>query len=100
MKALGCVFVFLITAPATATWRGYVLSILWRWFIVPTFRWPELSVPVAIGISIVAAYLTHQYDAYEKPDSTMGERFATHLTVAILKPAFALLSGWIILQFV
>lgn len=40
--------------------NGYALSILWAWFIAPTFHLPELSVTQAIGIAIVVNYLTHR----------------------------------------
>jgi len=40
--------------------RGWVLSILWRWFMVPTLGLPALSVPQAIGIALVVGMLTHQ----------------------------------------
>lgn len=36
---------------------GYVLSVLWGWFIVPTFGLPLLTIPVAIGVMLVVAYL-------------------------------------------
>ena len=39
--------------------RGWVLSILWRWFMVPTLGLPALSVPQAIGIALVVGMLTH-----------------------------------------
>jgi hypothetical protein len=39
---------------------GYVFSILWEWFIVPVFDLPILSVPVAMGISLVIVFCTHR----------------------------------------
>jgi len=32
--------------------QGWVMSVLWRWFIVPTFGLGEISIPVAIGITL------------------------------------------------
>lgn len=29
-------------------WQGYVLSVLWGWFFVPTFGVPALSVPSSV----------------------------------------------------
>lgn len=66
--------------------------------MVPTFQLPLLSIPVAIGISMVVSYLTHQYDAYESPDSA-SEKLAKTFAVGFFKPVFALLFGWIVLQF-
>lgn len=33
--------------------QGWTLSLLWGWYIVPTFNIPDLSVVNAIGISIL-----------------------------------------------
>ncbi len=41
-------------------WSGYVLTILWHWFVVPTFQLPELTIFPAIGIAMVVSYLTYQ----------------------------------------
>lgn len=38
--------------------RGFVLSQLWGWFIVP-IGVPSISVPQAIGIAIIASVLTY-----------------------------------------
>jgi multisubunit Na+/H+ antiporter MnhB subunit len=99
MKALGYLFVIVVISPLLMIWNGYVLSVLWRWFMVPTFHLPTLSIPVAIGIAMVISYLTHQYDPYESPDSA-SERMLKSAVVGLCKPGFALLFGWIVLQFV
>lgn len=41
--------------------RGYVLSIMWGWFVVPIFNLPSLGIAQSIGIAMVIAMLTHQY---------------------------------------
>ncbi len=41
--------------------KGYVLSVLWKWFIVPLFNVPKLKLAAAIGIVAIATILTHQY---------------------------------------
>ncbi|MBU4347936.1 hypothetical protein KJ671_00275 [Patescibacteria group bacterium] len=41
--------------------RGYVLSVLWGWFIVPVFHLPELTLAVAIGIAMIMSIITHQH---------------------------------------
>jgi hypothetical protein len=40
---------------------GIALKFLWKWFIVATFSLPALSMPQAIGLSIVMAILTAQH---------------------------------------
>jgi hypothetical protein len=38
--------------------EGFVLSILWSWFMVTTFGLPAISIPVAIGISLLVSVTT------------------------------------------
>ncbi len=76
----------------SAAWSGYVLSVLWRWFIVPALHVDPLRIPYAIGLSIVVGLLTHQVPK-ESPDT------ATVLCVAFILPAFALLYGWVVTLF-
>lgn len=71
------------------TWSGYVLSVLWGWFMVPVFHAPALRIPYAIGIAFIAAMLTHQIRK-EDPDT------ATSVIHSIVSPAFFLLFGWIV----
>lgn len=40
---------------------GYVLTVLWAWFVVPTFALPQITLAAAIGLAIVVGYMTHQY---------------------------------------
>ncbi len=48
---------YLVLSPV---WQGFVLSIIWGWFIVRAFHAPSLSIPLAIGISLVVSMLTYQ----------------------------------------
>ncbi|QKJ94801.1 MAG: hypothetical protein HND39_00100 [Ignavibacteriota bacterium] len=75
--------------------NGYVLSVLWGWYVVPTFDLPTLDLVQAIGISIVLGLLT------AKPGSNDGgkERSLLSDLAPFLNPWIALLLGWIVLQF-
>ena len=46
--------------------RGWVLSILWGWFIVPSFGLPPLSIAAAIGLSLLTGYLTADFASIKK----------------------------------
>lgn len=83
----------------SALLRGYVLSILWGWFMVPTLGLPQLSVVQAIGIAIVVSFLTHQVNDYEEKERTGGEKITRAVAMAVLIPFFALLFGYIAHQF-
>lgn len=78
----------------SAIWSGYVLTVLWDWFVVQTFRLPHLSLPAAIGIAIVVRYLTWQ--PVESPDDDFAEAMIKGAGTALLLPAFMLLFGWIV----
>lgn len=75
--------------------RGYVLSILWGWFVVP-FGVPPISVAWAIGISVLVTLLTTQYVKTEgdsKPD------FVTMTFFGISIPLIAWFIGFIVHSF-
>lgn len=94
MTALG-VLGFLVTLVLGSIFHGYVLSVLWGWFVVPTFGVPTLGLVSAIGLSLVVSYLTHQVPASRDTEAD-GERMVQDLLFAILMSAFALAFGWII----
>ncbi|TSC81867.1 MAG: hypothetical protein G01um101420_780 [Parcubacteria group bacterium Gr01-1014_20] len=74
--------------------RGWVLSILWGWFMVPTFGLPELGVVPAIGMMFTITFL-FQYSkissdisaARSKPKKSPGPKNASTESAAILEEA-------------
>ena len=44
-------------------YRGWIISMLWSWFIVPQFSVGPLSIFTALGISLLVTLLTHEFDA-------------------------------------
>lgn len=75
---------------------GYVLSILWAWFIVSTFGLPLLTIPVAIGIMLVVSYLTKQADFNNSDREDYQKRVNV---LQIVKPLGALAVGYVIKSF-
>lgn len=49
--------------------RGFVLSVLWGWFIVPVFGLPSLHISPAIGISLVAGIIGSHSTRYVKDEN-------------------------------
>ena len=82
----------------TSLFRGYILSVLWGWFMVPTLGLPRLSVVQAIGIAIVVSFLTHQDTSYI-PKKERKRSGWESLGVVILYPLIALLFGWVVHQY-
>lgn len=96
MKAIGYLTVSLIAAFFGSIWSGYALSTLWQWFAVPTFGLPALTVPAAIGVGLIVSYLTYQADLDKDDKNDPAERLVKHVVWMAVRPAFALLGGWIV----
>jgi len=80
--------------------NGYVLSVLWGWFIVTTFEARPLGVANAIGLACVVGYLTHQYRPKTTADKNDFEAFVDSLVHIVTRPAVALLAGWVVSHWV
>lgn len=90
---------FVILIALSSILNGYVLSVLWGWFMVPTFHVPALTLAPAIGLAMVVSYLTYQISDCEESDKGFGEKIARGVAYAIMKPGFALFAGWIVHKF-
>ncbi len=77
--------------------NGYVLSILWVWFIVP-LGLPVISVAHSIGIAMVTNWLTYQYQTNKKEED--NSKALTELAILfIVRPLAVLGIGYIVKQF-
>jgi hypothetical protein len=95
----GCllaVFALAMAAPAYI-WRGYVLSLLWGWFMVPTFSLPRLSITAAIGIALTVGMLTSCSD--DNNDKTQAEIFTGLVATSFILPLMVLGVGWVVTWF-
>jgi len=81
---------------ASSIFNGYALSVLWGWFVVPTFGAPALGIVPAIGIAMVVSYMTNQMHDCKKEERSLGEEIGRGTFVAIVKPSLALFFGWIV----
>lgn len=75
--------------------RGFVLSILWGWFISPVFNLPNLSILQAIGISMVIAMFTITYTVAKEDDKDKWKP----AVMSIMYPLLSLAIGWILKGF-
>jgi len=98
MKATAHVISWLLTATVGVMWVGYVLTILWGWFVVPLFGPPELTIPVALGLALVVGYVTKDGQQM-KPEEDFGAVVLKVLLGLLLRPAVALGVGWVIRGF-
>lgn len=78
-------------------YRGWVLSYLWKWFLVP-IGFPELSLPQCIGIALAVAFLTHQHQREAEDKRTDNEKIVAGV-IYVLGPMITLGFGWIVKQY-
>ena len=85
-----------------AVWNGYAFSVLWGWFIASKFNAPPISIPEAIGICFIAAYITYQFDAksIELDWVKNKEETLKVMIFSFVKPAVAIGTGWIVTLFI
>ena len=102
MKVIGWITVTVGGIILSSIWRGYVLSILWGWFVSPVFHIAQISIALAIGLSLVIGMFTYQSSSSESKDKkeSAGEAVLKALAVAFLSPLFVLALGAIIHAFV
>ena len=79
-----------------AIFRGYVMSMMWSWFIIPTFELPELSIVSAIGIALLIAFLTKEVDVNEVQKEDLGKRISKGIVMGLAKSSAVLSFGYII----
>ena len=96
MLILLATFGFLALMAGSAALNGWVLSVLWRWFVMPTFGVAAISIPAAIGLSMVIHYITYQ--PVHDPRDTR-EKLIEALVFLFFKPAIALSFGYVVHRF-
>lgn len=89
-----------VAVPIASALRGWVLSRMWAWFMVPTFHLPALGVAAAIGIAATVRLVTYQADAdKDHEDEGTAERIIKASIRAVVLPLFVLGFGWCVKQF-
>ena len=94
-EILGKLVGALLLLGASLLWRGYVLSLLWRWLAVPAFGLPALSVPLSMGVVVVTAFLCKTLSP-----ATERKTFFYYFGAALFTPLLFLGMGWVVAQFV
>jgi hypothetical protein len=103
-RFLGGAILFL-AIPLGLIVRGFILSIVWRWFLTP-LGMPEIPVSLAIGVALVVSFLTQKDsgDFSSKTNSDDDEdEFATNIAKVLVNifviPFWLLLTAWVVHQF-
>lgn len=98
LVAIVGVFVLLALFIAfSSMYNGWVLMKLWEWFIVPVFHLPMLTLPAAMGLSLVVHFLTYNQQRTSDTNGTEEEKKKKmiHVFVQIfLRPLIVLGIGY------
>jgi len=90
--ALG-IFIFSVTVL-----RGYTLTVLWKWFIIPMFHLPPITMIQAIALMLVINFLFKDTKVDWKKKTEPSE-FLSSIGTVILQCGMILLIGWIVTKF-
>ena len=100
MQALSYTVLVIVALAIATIFSGYTLSILWEWFVVPTFNLPKLNIPSAIGLALIINYLTTSHEPSDKNSGRSAmEIWGEAIAAAFARPLFALIFGSIYVQF-
>lgn len=97
-QLLGCLvalLILIVLVPVMAVMQGWVLTILWGWFVVPTFGLPQLSIAVAIGFSLIVSLFRGAQQS-KTPDERSTEEKVGQALVLFFGPLIVLFFGWIV----
>jgi hypothetical protein len=92
-----------------AVWSGYVLAMLWGWFVIPVFKAPTLTLPVATGLIVLISHLTSRSISHGIMEPQEPQEFLESYEIQTLYekckqpfflPLIALVLGRIIVFFV
>lgn len=88
----------IIAAGIALFYTPYVLTQLWLWFVVPTFGLPVLTIPLAMGLCLVAQMLTGAFNKADRPETEAS--LHVRAVQVLLMPAVLHGMGWLIAQYV
>ena len=94
MESFGKFTLAVIFIVISNMFRGFVLSVLWGWFIVPTFNLPVLTIAPAIGVSLIVTFLTASL-----PDEKSERSFSSTVIYSLGFSALSLLIGYVVTLF-
>lgn len=94
---VGIIAVALFIIALSALIRGFVISVMWGWFIVPVFGLPELSIVQAIGVAMVISLFQVRHYTHTPSGDEDAKRGARNFVLMdhFTNPFVALFVAWI-----
>jgi len=101
LMVLGALVLIPLVITISSIINGYVFSTLWGWFIIPIFGLTALSIPQAIGISMIVSFLTYQFQPSNKQNTKEDDQkdMITRILHLVLYPITVLAVGYIVKGF-
>jgi len=96
---MGLVLLAIVAIAGSVIGHGIALSVLWRWFIVPIFALPTLTMWQAYGIALTFSALSGHTEAEKSADGSTPEVIESVgkiIAIAVIHPAALLVIGWIV----
>lgn len=95
---LGCTAV-VIAYLAGVVLSGWVLVVLWGWFVLPVFRVAAPSIAQACGLGLFLRFMVQNYYSYDRSKTYTGQDVAVAVLMMVVYPLVVLGIGWFIYQF-
>lgn len=86
--------IILLSLIPIAVVRGFVLTVLWAWFVTEPFGVHQISIPEGLGIALIVGMLI-----YGSNDSATDRDHMESFISAAVAPIIMLAFGWIFHQF-
>lgn len=96
LSCLGALFLLFVIVAGDAIGQGLALSVLWRWFTVPLFGLPELTLWQALGVSLVVSAAMSKNVDLESGESDLLTQVLKAVAVIVLRPLFLIGIGWVV----
>lgn len=94
MTVLAFLIVLALFTTVACVIRGFVLSVLWSWFMVPTFGLPTLGITASIGLCLVIGFIV--VPLVSDNHKSEKKNWVEVLLESVFSPLLVLFVGWII----
>jgi hypothetical protein len=96
METVGKITIMILMIVLGSIYSGWILSIIWSWFMVPVFGLPSLSVAAGIGIKITVMLLVNPGKIEQTKDREFAEILANSFSQFFIGPTVVLFIAWIV----
>lgn len=95
LSCLNLVLYILFVLPVSTIFNGWILSIMWKWFIVP-FGAPDISIAAAIGLSLIFSFLKGGSTSQSKDEESVAYLILRGIFVSFVPGLIILGLGYIV----